>query len=330
MSVSLAAANPPGMPWRDEIRAMTKLAWPLVLTNLAQTAMTVTDVAIIGRLGGDALAAGALGLNLYFAPMILGLGLVYATAPMMATELGRRRNSVRDVRRTVRQGFWLSVLAVIPIWVLLWNGEAVLLAMGQEPGLSRQAGIYLRWLQWALLPFYFYTVLRSFMSALERPLWALVVMFAAVVFNAFANRVFVFGRLGIVPEAASTWFLPRIEGIQQALEWVYSAEILTADAAYAGRLVRSVHEPDELLPAAYDLARSFVVGRSPAALGLAKQLLYRNSAVADPLEAHLSDSLAMYYTSIQDGKEGVAAFLEKRAPVFTARASDLPRIFPQR
>ncbi len=137
---------------------------------------------------------------------------------------------------------------------------------------------------------------------------------------------FVFGRLGIVPEAASSWFLPRIVGIQQALEWVYSAEILTADAALAGRLVRSVHEPDELLPAAYDLARSFVVGRSPVALGLAKRLLYRNSAVADPLEAHLSDSLAMYYSSIGDGKEGVAAFLEKRAPRFTGRATELPPI----
>src|SRR3954471_22559446 len=79
---------------------------------------------------------------------------------------------------------------------------------------------------------------------------------------------FVFGRLGIVPEAASSWFLPRIVGIQQALEWVYSAEILTADAALAGRLVRSVHEPDELLEAAYGLARSFVVGRSPVAVGL--------------------------------------------------------------
>ncbi len=135
---------------------------------------------------------------------------------------------------------------------------------------------------------------------------------------------FVFGRLGIVPEAASSWFLPRIVGIQQALEWVYSADILTADAALAGRLVRSVHEPDDLLPAAYDLARSFVVGRSPVALGLAKRLLYRNSAAADPLEAHLSDSLAMYYSSIGDGKEGVAAFLEKRAPRFTGRASELP------
>jgi enoyl-CoA hydratase/carnithine racemase len=138
---------------------------------------------------------------------------------------------------------------------------------------------------------------------------------------------FVFGRLGIVPEAASSWFLPRIVGIQQALEWVYAADILTAEQALAGRLVRSVHEPDELLPAAQELARSFVRDRSPVALGLAKRLLYRNSAAAEPLEAHLSDSLAMFYTSIGDGKEGVAAFREKRAPRFTGRASELPRVF---
>jgi enoyl-CoA hydratase/carnithine racemase len=137
---------------------------------------------------------------------------------------------------------------------------------------------------------------------------------------------FVFGRLGIVPEACSTWFLPRIVGMQQALEWVYSADILTADQALAGRLLRSVHEPDELLPAAYELARSFVRDRSPVALGLAKQMLYRNSAAADPLEAHLTDSLAMFWTSIGDGKEGVAAFLEKRTPSFTGKASELPPI----
>ncbi|MFC7493871.1 MULTISPECIES: crotonase/enoyl-CoA hydratase family protein [unclassified Nocardioides] len=138
---------------------------------------------------------------------------------------------------------------------------------------------------------------------------------------------FVFGRLGIVPEAASTWFLPRIVGIQQALEWVYSADILDADTALSGRLVRSVHEPDELVPAAQELARSFVVNRSPAALGLAKRLLYRNSAAPEPLEAHLSDSLAMYWQSIGDGKEGVAAFLEKRTPTFTGSATDLPDVF---
>lgn len=138
---------------------------------------------------------------------------------------------------------------------------------------------------------------------------------------------FVFGRLGIVPEAASTWFLPRIVGISQALEWIYSAEIMTAEQALAGRLVRSVHEPEDLLEAAYALARSFVVGRSPVALALAKQMLYRNSAAEHPIEAHRADSLAMWHASTGDGKEGVAAFLEKRDPVFTGKASQTPAIY---
>ncbi len=140
---------------------------------------------------------------------------------------------------------------------------------------------------------------------------------------------FVFGRLGIVPEACSTWFLPRIVGIQQALEWVYSAEVLDAEAAHAGGLLRSLHEPEDLLPAALDLARSFVVDRSPVALGLARQMLYRNSAAPHPLHAHLADSLAMWHTSVGDGREGVAAFRERRSPRFTGRASQLPRIYPE-
>jgi len=138
---------------------------------------------------------------------------------------------------------------------------------------------------------------------------------------------FVFGKLGIVPEAASTWFLPRIVGIPQALEWLYGADILTADEAKEGGLVRSVHAPDDLLPAAYALARKFTENRSPVGIALTRQMVYRNSAQRHPVEAHKVDSLAMFWTSVADGKEGVAAFLEKRDPVFTSSAGNLPEVF---
>ena len=91
-----------------ELRAMLALGWPLILTNLAQHALMTTDVILMGWLGSEALAAGALGTNLYFALLIFGIGLVSATSPMIAEELGRRRHSVREVRRTVRQGFWAA------------------------------------------------------------------------------------------------------------------------------------------------------------------------------------------------------------------------------
>ena len=138
---------------------------------------------------------------------------------------------------------------------------------------------------------------------------------------------FVFGKLGIVPEAASTWFLPRIVGIPQALEWLYGADILTAEEAKDGGLVRSVHAPDDLLPAAYALARKFTENRSPVGIALTRQMVYRNSAQQHPVEAHKVDSLAMFWTSVGDGKEGVASFLEKRDPVFTSSAGTLPEVF---
>ncbi len=139
---------------------------------------------------------------------------------------------------------------------------------------------------------------------------------------------FVFGKIGIVPEACSTWFLPRIVGMSRALELVYSADILSgADALEAG-LVRSVHAPEDLLPAAYALARKFTENRSPVATALARQMMYRNSAQPHPIEAHRIDSLGVFWTSLEDGKEGIAAFLEKRDPSYTGRASAMPPFYP--
>ena len=139
---------------------------------------------------------------------------------------------------------------------------------------------------------------------------------------------FVFGKIGIVMEACSSWFLPRIVGMQQALEWIYSAEIFDAQEAQRGGLVKSVHAPDQLLAEAYKLAHKFCDARSPVATALMRQMLYRNSAQPSPLEAHRIDSLAMFYASIGDGKEGVQSFLEKRAPNFKGKASQMPPFYP--
>lgn len=139
---------------------------------------------------------------------------------------------------------------------------------------------------------------------------------------------FVFGKIGITPEACSSWFLPRIVGVSRALEMLYSAEIMTADEALSTGLLRSVHAPDELLDAAYELARKFTQNRSRVATALTRQLVYRNMAADHPRVAHESDSLAIFYASREDGKEGVRSFLEKRDPEFTGRASQMPSFYP--
>jgi enoyl-CoA hydratase/carnithine racemase len=139
---------------------------------------------------------------------------------------------------------------------------------------------------------------------------------------------FVFGKIGIVPEACSSWFLPRIVGISQALEWTYTGDIFDAEEAKRGGLVRSIHAPDQLLAEATKLAHRIVDNRSPVSIALTRQMLYRNAAQPHPLDAHRVDSLAVFYTSIGDGKEGVKSFLEKRAPQFESRASAMPPFYP--
>ena len=150
----------------------------------------------MGWVGPRALAAGALGVNLVNAFLIFGTGLVTASAPMMARELGRFRHSVRDVRRTVRQAMWAAVAIAIPFWLILWQAEAILLAFGQDAGLSADAARFVRAVMWGLLPFFFYLILRSFVSALEKPIWSLIIGGGAVLFNAAINYCLIFGAFG--------------------------------------------------------------------------------------------------------------------------------------
>jgi enoyl-CoA hydratase/carnithine racemase len=139
---------------------------------------------------------------------------------------------------------------------------------------------------------------------------------------------FVFNKIGIVPEACSSWFLPRVVGLSQALEWVYSADILQPDEALQGGLVKAVLPAEELLDEAYRIARR-IARHSPVAIALTRQMMYRNSATTHPLEAHKVDSLAMFYTSLASGKEGVQSFLEKRDAVFTDTTSkNMPDFYP--
>lgn len=139
---------------------------------------------------------------------------------------------------------------------------------------------------------------------------------------------FVFNKIGITPEACSTWFLPRIVGIPTALEWCYSGEILSAETAKQSGLTKEIYAPEALIPAAYQLARKFSENKSAVAIALTRQMMYRNSAQPHPLKAHEVDSLSMFYTSIGDGKEGVKSFLEKRNPEFASKASDMPDFYP--
>jgi enoyl-CoA hydratase/carnithine racemase len=141
---------------------------------------------------------------------------------------------------------------------------------------------------------------------------------------------FVFARRGIVPEAASSWFLPRVVGISQALEWSFSGRVFDAAEALAGGLVRSLHEPDELLPAARTIAADIADNAAPVSVALTRQMMWRMLGADHPMRAHCADSRAILERGRSaDTREGVMSFLEKRSAVYTNRVStDLPDVFP--
>ena len=141
---------------------------------------------------------------------------------------------------------------------------------------------------------------------------------------------FVFARRGIVPEACSSWFLPRVVGISQAMEWVATGRVFTAEEALAGGLVRSLHPAEEVVGVARSLAREIADNAAPVSVALARQLMWRMLGASHPMEAHRADSRAMFSRGQSaDAVEGVTAFLEKRDAVFSdSVAGGLPDVFP--
>jgi enoyl-CoA hydratase/carnithine racemase len=141
---------------------------------------------------------------------------------------------------------------------------------------------------------------------------------------------FVFTRRGIVPEACSSWFLPRIVGISTALEWVLSGRLFPADEAFRRGLVRSIHAPGDMLPAAERLAKEIADNTSAVSVALARQMLWRMLGADHPMEAHKVDSRGIYFSGkSSDAREGITSFLEKRPPRFTDKPStDMPEFYP--
>ena len=141
---------------------------------------------------------------------------------------------------------------------------------------------------------------------------------------------FVFARRGLVPEAASSWFLPRIVGISKALEWTFSGKVFSAEEAKDGGLIRSVHPANKLMDEAYKLAQEIIDNTSPVSVALTRQMLWKMLGADHPMEAHKVDSQLIYELGkAEDAKEGVNSFLEKRSPKFPSKVSrDMPKFFP--
>ncbi|MFQ3622644.1 MAG: MATE family efflux transporter [Acetobacteraceae bacterium] len=197
MITTAAASRAGDWAWAAELRATLSLAWPIALTNLSQMAMGITDAAMLGNHDARALAASAIGLALYWSVAVVGLALGLGTAPLMAQALGRARHAVRDVRRSVRMGLWATTALGLPATALLWHGEPILLGLGQSPAIAADAALYVRTLLPGLVPFWWFIVLRSFVSALERPKPALAATLVAIPLNGLLDWLLIFGRFGL-------------------------------------------------------------------------------------------------------------------------------------
>jgi MATE family multidrug resistance protein len=183
-------------PWADEAAKLTALSLPIVLTNVGGILIQTTDVVMIGWLGPSELAASALATSVRFFLFLFMVGLITAIAPMIAQVRGVRPNAVRDVRRTVRQGFWVALIAGLPACVLLWRIDLILGALRQSPDLIALAVPYAQAAMFGFLPAVGFVVLRNFIAALERPRSAMVISLIGILFNALADYALIFGAFG--------------------------------------------------------------------------------------------------------------------------------------
>ncbi|HLW90774.1 MAG TPA: MATE family efflux transporter [Roseiarcus sp.] len=184
-------------PWLyRELSATFALSWPLVLANVAMNAMTTTDIVMLGRLSPEALAAGALGYNLFFPPLVFGVGVISAVSPIIARMVGADARDVDGPRRAAHHAFLSAAALALPMWAVLWNARTILIAFGESPALAETAGTYLHGLQWAMAPNFLYFALRSAFAALNRPGPTLLAGFMAVAVNALGNWLLIFGHFG--------------------------------------------------------------------------------------------------------------------------------------
>ena len=191
----LTAETPQSL--RTEFRATLALAVPLAAANLLQMMVHAIDVIFVARLGDAALAASSLGVAIFGLLLWTGSGLIGASAPLIAAELGRRKHAVREVRRTVRMALWLSVLVSILFMGICAAGGPIMRATGQPAETSARAAGFLLILMWGMFPMIAAAVLRIFVSALGRPTIATAITFGALFVNAIGNWALVFGHLGM-------------------------------------------------------------------------------------------------------------------------------------
>jgi multidrug resistance protein, MATE family len=183
--------------WSDELRATLVLAWPLILSNLTFALIQAIDVVLMGWLGPNQLAASALGINLTWPLGFAAFGLLTAASPMMATAFGAKTRTLHEVRRSFRQSLWLCLFAALPMWVMLWHAEPIIVALGQQPDLARDAALFLRGYMWTMLPWLLFQAMRNFLAALERPGWVLGISVVGIVLNAVLGWSLIFGRFGL-------------------------------------------------------------------------------------------------------------------------------------